>query len=150
MPRQATQRLLSTLFFAALLLGLAAVPSARQSGLTVESYCQLTKSLMEFSVQEWEERVQIVNSHEGDRAELIAKLDAATQRRRPQRDEIFSRYGLGPGEDLRYAAQHRAEIESYLEENAETRESLDALKARVGALIQQFEAAAPAPPQEGA
>lgn len=145
MPRQATQRLLSTLFFAALLLGLAAVPSARQSGLTVESYCQLTKSLMEFSVQEWEERVSVVTSHQGDRAELVSKLDAVTQRRRPQRDEIFSRYGLSPGGDLRYAAEHRAEIESYLEENAEMRESLDTLKARINALIQQFEAAAPAP-----
>jgi hypothetical protein len=147
MPRQATKRLLSTFFFTSLLLGLAAAPEARQSGLTVEAYCQLTKSLMESSVQEWEERVEVATSHQGDRKELAAKLEAVTERRRPQRDEVYSQYGLNPGADLRYASEHRAEIEGYLEENPEVREALDSLKTRVNTLIQQFEAVAPAPPE---
>ena len=151
MPLQLITRTLSTF----LLLTLLPVPSANaraplpDGGLSVEDYCLMTQSLMELSVGEWEERARAAAANKGDRKKLGAALEDVTKRYRPRREEIYGRYRMSPKEDLRYASDHQSEIADYLDEHADIRDALDSLKARIDALIEQFESAAPAPPEGG-
>lgn len=127
-----------------LLLGYAAVSRPARAGeIAVEDYVLMTQSLLELSVAEWEERAEVAAAHKGDRKALTAKLEAVAGRHKPRREEVYSRFGLSPGEDLRYATDHRAEIESYLEEHPDARDTLASLKGRIDALIEKVESAAP-------
>lgn len=152
MTLQLVTRALSTLL---LLLTLAHGPAADArvarpgGGLSVEDYCAMTQSLMELSVSEWEERAQAAAANKGDRKKLAAALEDVTKRYRPRREEVYGRYGMSPKEDLRYASEHQSEIADYLDEHTDVRDALDSLKARINALIEQVESAAP-PSQEGA
>lgn len=152
MPLQLITRTLSTLL---LLLSLAhgAAVAARaprpDAGLSVEDYCLMTQSLMELSVKEWEERARVVTKNKNDRKKLAADLEDVTKRYRPQRETIYALYGMAPKEDLRFASEHQSEIADYLDEHTDIRDSLDSLKARIDALIEQVESAASAAPPEG-
>lgn len=151
MPLQTVTRTLAAFFLLLLTLPPGAVSPlpARGGGITVEDYCGLTKSLMELSVKEWEERAQVAAANKGDRKTQAAKLEEVAKEYRPQRGEVYARYGMTPSEDLRFASEHRSEIADYLDEHPEVRDSLDSLKARIDALIEQVESAAPAAPPEG-
>jgi hypothetical protein len=151
MPLQLITRTLSTFLLTLLLLpGAAAARAPRpDGGLTVEDYCLMTRSLMELSVGEWEERAQAAAANKGDRKKLNAALEDVTKRYRPRREEIYGRYRMTPGEDLRYASDHQSEIADYLDEHTDVRDSIDSLKARINALIEQVEAAAVPPSAEG-
>lgn len=149
MPLKSVTRPLAALFPLLLLLGTAAGRVPQNGGITVEDYCLMTQSLMELSAEEWEQRAELAAANKGDRKALAAKLEGVTKQYRPLREEVYARYGLTPREDLNYASRHRSEIESYLEENPDLRAALDALKARIDALIDRVESAAPAPPPEG-
>jgi hypothetical protein len=152
MPLQLITRTLSTLL---LILSLAHGPAANaraplpDGGLSVEDYCLMTQSLMELSVGEWEERARAAAANKADRKKLAAALEDVTKRYRPQREEIYGRYRMTPKEDLRYAGEHQSEITDYLDEHTDIRDAIDSLKARINALIDQFESAAP-PSTEGA
>lgn len=150
MPLRPLTRTLTTFCLALLLSGAAAGRVRQDGGITVEDYCRLTQSLMELSVREWEQRAELAAAGKEDRKALAAKFEAVTKQYRPLREEVYARHGLTPKEDLRYASEHRAEIESYLEENPDVRDALVSLKVRIDALIAQVESAAPAPPPEGA
>jgi hypothetical protein len=147
MLTRTTTTTLSTCLCLLLLLAPIVASAVRQSDITVEDYCRLTQSLLELSVHEWAERVDL--AAKSDRKKLSSELEVVTKRYRPLREEIYSRYNLSLTADLRYASEHRAEIESYLDDNPEIRDSLDALKERINALIEQFESAVQ-PPPEGA
>lgn len=127
----------------------ATLTFGQRDPITVEDYCRLTQSLMELSVREWQERLDLAARNKDDRKELSWKLEETTKRNKSLRDEIYSRYGMNLKDDLHYASDHRAEIDSYLEENPEISDSIASLKKRIADLIQQFEAAAK-PPSEGA
>jgi chromosome segregation ATPase len=128
----------------------AALAGARAGdGLTVAGYVEMTQSLLELSLAEWQERIDAATRKKGDRKELLRALEDVSKRYRARREEVYGRYQMSPAADLRYASDHRAEIEGYLEENAELRDALDSLKARLEALIQQFESAMSGP-TEGA
>ncbi len=115
--------------------------------LSVADYCAMTQSLLEISASEWQERVDIAAEKKADRKEMLRKLEEITNRYRARQGEVYSRYGISPRDDLRYAAAHRAEIENYLEENSEVRNSIESLKGRIDALVQQFESATATPTQ---
>jgi hypothetical protein len=150
MPLQLITRTLSTFLLLTMLLPGAAAAYAppADGGLTVEDYCLMTQSLMELSVKEWEERAQAAAANKGDRKKLSAALEDVTKRYRPRREEVYGRYAMTPKEDLRYASDHQSEIADYLDEHTEVRDSLDSLKARIDALIDRVESAAP-PSTEG-
>lgn len=147
MPRQHITRPLATASLLLLLLCPAGLHARRAGAVTVEDYCLMTQSLMELSVQEWEQRAELAAAGKGDRKALAAKFEEVTKQYRPLREEVYARYGLTPGEDLRFASEHQSEIAGYLEEHPDLRDSLDALKTRINALIDQVESAAPAPPK---
>lgn len=149
MPLKSVKRPLTAFCLALLLSGAAAARAPRNGEITVEDYCRLTQSLMELSVKEWEQRAELAAAGKEDRKALAAKFEEVTKQYRPLREEVYARHGLTPKEDLRYASEHRSEIESYLDENPDVRAALDALKARIDALIEQVESAAPAPPEGG-
>lgn len=149
MRRLRTTRLLPLLCL--LLLQPPAAAAARAPGgeLTVADYCELTRALLELSAREWQERVDAAAQKKGDRKEMLRTLERVAKSYRAQQDEVYGRFGMSAREDLRYASDHQSEIESYLEENPEVRDSIESLKARIDALIEQFESAA-AGPTEGA
>lgn len=147
MTVQPLTRTLSTFFSLLLLLASATGHPLQKPAITVEDYCRLTQSLMELSVKEWEQRADLAATNKGDRKQLAAKLEAVTKQYRPLRVEVYSQYGLTPAEDLRYASDHRSEIADYLDEHPDIRDSIESLKARINALIEQVEAAAPTPPE---
>jgi hypothetical protein len=149
MRRTKKIRLLPAISFLLLFSFSAMATFGWQDDISVEDYCRLTQSLMELSVQEWQGRLDLATQSKNDRKGLSQKLEAVTKRSKPLRDEIYLHYGMSPKDELRYASDHRPEIESYLEENPEVRDSIDSLKKRIDDLIQRFEAAAP-PPSEGA
>ncbi|HKS29788.1 MAG TPA: hypothetical protein VJS44_18335 [Pyrinomonadaceae bacterium] len=130
-----------------LVLATQAIP-VQQSEITVADYCQLTRALMQLSVQEWEERVDAATQNKNDRKKLAQKLDEVTERNKSLRDEMYRRYGMNPKDELRYASAHADEIKSYLEENPDVGQSIDSLKGRINTLIERFEAATS--PTEGA
>lgn len=150
MALQLITRTLST--FLLILLSFAPAADARaprrDGGLTVEDYCLMTRSLMELSVGEWEARAKAAAANKGDRKKLAAALEDVTKRYRPQREEVYARYRMTPKEDLRYASDHQSEIADYLDNHADLRDAIDSLKARIDALIEQVESAAP-PSTEG-
>lgn len=150
MPLQLITRMLSTfLLLLPLTHGAAAVAAPRpDSGLSVEDYCLMTQSLMELSVNEWEARAQAATANKSDRKKLTAALEDVSKRYRPQREEIYARYGMTSKEDLRFASQHQSEIIDYLDEHTDVRDRIDSLKARIDSLIEQVESAAP-PSTEG-
>lgn len=145
---QSVSRTLSTFLLLLLVLGSAAAwTPPRKGGITVEDYCRLTQSLMELSVKEWEQRADLAATSKGDRKKLTAKLEAVTKEYRPLREEVYSQYGMTSAEDLRYASEHQSEIADYLDEHPDIRDSIDSLKARINALIEQVESATTAPPE---
>ena len=145
MPLQTVTRTLAAFFLLLITFpsGAASPLPARGGSLTVEDYCDMTKSLMELSVKEWEERARVAAANKGDRKTQTAKLEEVTKEYRPLREEVYGRYGMTPQEDLRYASEHRQGIADYLDEHPEVRDSLDSLKARIDALIERVESAAP-------
>lgn len=117
--------------------------------LTVEDYCRLTISLMQVSVEEWQERVPVAEKIRTDRRKLENGLEAVTKKFREQRTEKLKYFGISQQSYLNYSAEHKTEIESYLEDNPEVREAIDYLQKQIDKLIEQFESAA-SPHQEGA
>jgi hypothetical protein len=106
---------------------------------TVEEYLRLTQALMELSVQEWQERVEVATQNRDDRQKLAQKLEEVTDRHSSIRQEMYQRHGMSVRAALLYASKHSAEIESYLEENPDVKSSIESLKERINALVQQFE-----------
>jgi hypothetical protein len=122
---------------------------ARQAReLTVEDYCRLTISLMQRSVEEWQERVPVAEKTRTDRKKLASALQAVTKKYQDQRTEEYQRFGFDLQTCLHYATDHKTEIEGYLEDNPEVQQAINDLKKQIDTLIQQFESAA-SPRQEG-
>lgn len=110
--------------------------------MTVEDYCRLTISLMQLSVEEWQERVPVAEKIKTDRRKLEAGLQSVTKKFGEQRTERLKEFGVSQQALLNYTTEHKAEIESYLEDNPEVREAIDALQKQIDKLIEQFESAA--------
>jgi molecular chaperone DnaK (HSP70) len=145
-----TPRRFLVLTFALLLVySFAGVVRAQTKDLTVEDYCRLTVSLMELSVQEWQERIPVAEKTKSDRKKLEAALQDATKRYRDLRGEKYKEFGLDQSAYLHYATDHKTEIESYLEDNPDVQQAIDNLKKQIDKLIEQFEAAAPPQPKGG-
>jgi len=125
------------------------VVSQQTRDLAVEDYCRLTISLMQRSVEEWQERVPIAQKSKNDRKKLEAALQTVTKKYQDQRSEEYKQFGFDQRAYLHYATDHKTEIESYLEENPEVQKAIDDLQKQINNLIEQFESAA-APHQEGA
>lgn len=121
----------------------------QSTDLTVEDYCRLTLSLMQLSVEEWQERVPVAEKIKTDRRKLEGALQAVRKNFRGQRTEKLQQFGISQQAYLHYATEHKTEIESYLEDNPEVRQAIDDLQKQIDKLIEQFESAA-SPRQEGA
>jgi len=117
--------------------------------MTVEDYCRLTISLMQLSVDEWQERVPVAERIKTDRRKLEAGLQSVTKKFGEQRTEKLKQFGISQQALLNYATEHKTEIESYLEDNPEVREAIEALQKQIDKLIDQFESLA-SPQPEGA
>ena len=125
------------------------VTRAQGKDLTVEDYFQLTISMMQLSVDEWQERVPVADKIKTDRRKLEAGLQSVTKKFREQRTEKLKQFGINQQAYLNYSTEHKTEIESYLEENPEVRQAIDDLQKQIDKLIEQFESAA-SPRPEGA
>ena len=157
--------LFRAIVFSLLVLSVASTTPASQNEITVEVYCQMTVKLMELSLQEWQERVAAVGqgaadrkrklrvmpsvlewrgrvtaTGQADRDERIVKLEEITRRNQSLRDDVHRQYGMSAKDELRYVSEHASEIDSYLEDNPEVRESIQSLKRNINILIEQFEA----------
>lgn len=117
--------------------------------MTVEDYCRLTISLMQLSVDEWQERVPVAERIKTDRRKLEAGLQSVTKKFGEQRTERLKQFGISQQALLNYTTEHKTEIDSYLEDNPEVREAIDSLQKQIDKLIEQFESAA-SPQPEGA
>lgn len=136
-------------FVILLLCAVGSVVRGQSTDLTVENYCRLTVSLMQLSVEEWQERVPVAEKTKTDRKKLESALQTVTKKYREQRTETFQQFGIDQRAYLNYATDHKTEIESYLEENPEVQQTIEDLKTQINKLIEQFESAA-SPRQEGA
>ena len=116
---------------------------------TVEDYCRLTISLMQRSVEEWQERVPVAERVKTDRKKLETALQAVTKKYRDQRSEEYKQFGFDQRTFLHYATDHKTEIESYLEDNPEVQQAINDLKKQIEKLIEQFESAVSPHPQGG-
>lgn len=116
---------------------------------TVEDYCRLTISLMQRSVEEWQERVPVADKTKTDRKKLASALQAVTKKYQDLRSEEYKQFGFDQKTYLHFATDHRTEIESYLEDNPEVKQAIDDLQKQIDRLIEQFESAA-SPRPEGA
>ena len=121
---------------------------AQSTELTVEDYCRLTISLMQVSVEEWQERVPVAEKIRADRRKLESGLEGVTKKFREQRTEKLKQFGISQQSYLNYSTEHKDEIESFLEDNPEVREAIDSLQKQIDKLIEQFESAAS--PHQGA
>ena len=106
---------------------------------TIEEYLRLTHVLMELSIQDWRERVEVATQIKDDRQKLAQKLEEVTDRHSSTRQETYRQHGMSARAALLYASKHASEIESYLEENPDVKSSIESLKERINALVQQFE-----------
>jgi hypothetical protein len=123
---------------------------ARQAReLTVEDYCRLTISLMQRSVEEWQERVPVAEKTKTDRKKLASALQAVTKKYQDQRTEEYQRFGFDLKTYLHYTTDHKTEIESFLEDNPDVQQSINDLQKQIDNLIQQFESAASPHPDGG-
>lgn len=144
----------SSRFFAlsfVLLLGcsLGSVVRGQSTDLTAEDYCRLTISLMQLSVEEWQERIPVAEKIKTDRKKLETALKPVTEKYREQRSEKYQRFGVDQRAYLHFSSNHKTEIESYLEENPEVQQAIDDLKKEIKRLIDQFESVT-TPREEGA
>lgn len=143
------QRFLGFGFVLLLVCTLGSEARAQSAELTVEDYCRLTISLMQISVEEWQERVPVAEKIKTDRRKLEAGLQSVTKKFGEQRAERLKQFGISRQALLTYTTEHKTEIESYLEDNPEVREAIDSLQKQIDKLIDQFESAA-SPRPEGA
>jgi hypothetical protein len=129
-----------------LILGLCLcepVPS-QNAELTIENYCQLTKSLMELSVREWRDRLGVASEQkQGARKEIIKSLDKITSQYRKSQNQLYKQYGIGRRSYLHYGSDHKAEIEGYLEEHQDVKGEIESIREQINGLIQQFESTVP-------
>ncbi len=136
------RRLLVLTLALLLLVSLASVARAQAKEISVEDYYRLTVSLMELSVQEWQERTPVAEKTKSDRKKLEAALQDVTKKYRDLRGEKFKQFGLDQSAYLHYTTDHKTEIDGYLEDNPEVQQAIDDLKKQINNLIEQFEAAA--------
>jgi hypothetical protein len=115
---------------------------AQGKDLTVEDYCRVTISLMQLSVDEWQERVPVAEKIKTDRKKLETGLQAVTKKYVAQRSEALRQFGMDQQSFLRYTTDHKAEIDSYLEDNPEVQQAIDDLQKQIDKLIDQFESLA--------
>ena len=142
LPLNIGQRWVRLLFlsFALLLFGsMGSETKAQKSDITVEDYCRLTISLMELSLHEWQERVPVSAKVKGDRQKLETALKDAAKKYDDLRTAQYKQFGLDQKTYVHYATDHKAEIESYLEDNWEVKQAIEFLKMQIDDLIQQFE-----------
>src|ERR1700730_13507249 len=143
------RRFLVLTFALLLVCCFAGVVRAQTKDLAPEDYSRLTISLMELSVQEWQERTPVAEKIKNDRKKLEAALQDVTKKYRDLRSEKFKEFGLDQSTYLHYTTDHKTEIDSYLEDNPEVQLAIDDLKRQIDKLIEQFEAAAPPQPKGG-
>lgn len=125
-----------------LLLCLCEPALGQKAEITVENYCHLTKSLMELSVREWRDRLGVaVEQSQATRKEMARSLEKITSRYRKPQNRLYKQYGIGRRSYLHYAGDHKAEIESYLEENPDVRGEIESIRGQINELIQRFETA---------
>ncbi len=122
---------------------------AQNKDLTVADYCRLTISLMQLSVDEWQERVPVAEKIKTDRRKLETGLQAVTKKYHEQRSEALKQFGMDQRAYLHFSTDHKTEIDSYLEDNPEVKQAIDDLQKQINKLIDQFESLA-SPHQEGA
>jgi FtsZ-binding cell division protein ZapB len=144
-----SSRFFALSFVLVLCFSLGSVVRGQSTELTVEDYCRLTISLMQLSVEEWQERVPVAEKIKTDRKKLETALQAVTKKYREQRTEKYQRFGMDQRAYLNFSTEHKTEIESYLEDNPEVQQAIDDLKKQIDNLIEQFESAA-TPRPEGA
>jgi len=146
-----------------LMVSVGSTTPAWNDEVTVEVYGQMTLKLMELSLQEWQERVSAIDQNTDgrkkrkliqkwrqnvtaadqdtdDRRKWTLKLEDITRRNQSRRDEVHRQYGMSAKDELRYVSEHASEIDSYLEDNPEVKESIQSLKRNINILIEQFEA----------
>jgi hypothetical protein len=117
---------------------------AQNTELTIENYCQLTKSLMELSVREWRDRLSAAGEQkQATRKEMIKSLDKVASQYRKSQNQLYKQYGIGRRSYLHYASDHKTEIEGYLEEHQDVRGEIESLREQINGLIQQFETTVP-------
>jgi len=138
--RQKRFRLMT--FAVSLVCACTSVAGAQTKDVTVEDYCRMTISLMELSVQEWQQRTPIAEKTKADRQKLEAALQDVSKKYRDLRSEKFKEVGLDQSSYLHYATDHKTEIESYLEDNPEIKQAINNLQEQINKLIEQFEGAA--------
>jgi hypothetical protein len=114
---------------------------AQTPDLKVKDYCRLTVSLMKLSVREWNERVPAAAQNQGDGKKLQAQLDKIAKKYGDLQNRSYRQFGTDQRAYLRYATNHTAEIESYLEENPNVKDAIAILKNQIDNFIQQFESA---------
>lgn len=142
MRRLSVARCSLALSFALLLICCSDRATASQPPeLKVKDYCRLTVSLMELSVREWNDRIPAAGQNITDRKKFQARLDEIAKKYADLQNTNYRQFGTDRRAYLLYAADHSAEIESYLENNASVKDAIDSLKNQINNLIQQFESA---------
>jgi hypothetical protein len=138
-----SSRVTFALSFALLVLcSSESVIRAQSKDLTVEDYCRLTISLMQLSVDEWQERVPVAEKIKTDRRKLETGLQPVTKKYLAQRSDALKQFGMDQQTYLRFTTDHKTEIDSYLEDNPEVQQAIDDLQKQIDKLIEQFESLA--------
>ena len=123
-----------------LLLSLAIGVRAQSDEITVRDYCELTKVVMELSVLEWQDRLATAQAVGGEPKQVRERFESLGKQYSHYRSLLHGHFRIPFRTHLRYGADHKAEIRSFLQENAEIRQALESLKSRIDGLIQQLEA----------
>jgi hypothetical protein len=113
--------------------------AAQSSSMTEEGYCNLQGRLLTLLEMEWKDRLTIAQAAARNDEEFWKKLEEVGAKFRSARSSTYSDMATTEEAVTRFSADNKDSIEAYLNDHPDLRGQLDAVNARVKALIEQFE-----------
>lgn len=114
-------------------------PAAAAQTMSVEDYWRLTKARLDVSATEWQERLTAAQQANGSRDKLLADSAAITKKYAAAYSQVLADFGMTQEAYLHFPATAPVEVESYLEENAEVKIELDAVRQKIRSLMDAFD-----------
>jgi hypothetical protein len=112
---------------------------AQSNAMTEEGYCNLHGRLLVLLELEWKDRLAVAEAASRNDEEFWKKLEEVGTKFRSARSSAYGDMSTTEEAFTRFSTENKEAIEEYLNEHPDLRGQLDAVNARVKALVQQFE-----------
>ena len=114
-------------------------PHPSHATLTVASYCQLTIESAQQEISNFNELITLAQQYQDDSETFIQQEIIKQNEIDREKDALFDSYGITAENYVAFMGKNGREVEGYLQNNSDIKQTIDDLSAQINTLLEEYE-----------